>query len=117
MWVLGGSGGGNNDWTAWPAPGPFPLEAINPAWISVDETGWSVQSGSVSLLGADVTVTVNGQDRPVDVWDLSGNYGGGSAIAFAPDGWSSQAGETYEVEVASSPPISYEVEVVDCSGI
>jgi len=117
MWVLGGSGSGNNTWTAWPPPGPFPLQAIAPSWYSIDDTGWSIQSGSVNLLGAGVTVTVNGQDRPVDVWDLSGPYGNTSGIAFTPDGWSSQAGETYEVQVSSNPPISYEVEVVDCSGI
>jgi hypothetical protein len=116
MWVLGGSGSAGAQWTAWPSPGVFPVEAIAPTWwSSVDETGWTVQSDSISLSGAQVTVTADSQDKPVQVFGLSSGYGSSSAIRFTPQGWATQAGTTYHVEVTGiSTPISYDVEVVSC---
>jgi hypothetical protein len=116
MWVLGGSGNAGASWTAWPAPGVFPLEAIAPSWwSSVDTTGWTVQSDSISLAGAQVTVTANSQNKPVQVTSLSSGYGSTYAIRFTPQGWTTQAGTTYHVEVTGiAAPISYDVQVVTC---
>lgn len=115
MWTLDGSGDAGKAWTAWPPPGPFPFGAVQPSWQSIDETGWTVQSDDVDLSGAQVSVTANGQPRAVSVTNLQGGYGSDFAISFIPQGWQTQAGTTYSVEVSGvSPPIAYEVEVVDC---
>ncbi|MEZ4385934.1 MAG: CAP domain-containing protein, partial [Nannocystaceae bacterium] len=109
MWVIGGGGQGMNQWTAWPAPGPFPLAA------AVDSTGWTVQSDAINLSGAAVKVTADGIDKPMKVTSLLANYGSASAISMIPQGWSSEAGKTYKVELTNVDPlITYEVEFVDC---
>ncbi len=115
MWVIGGSGGGNNPWTAWPPPGPFPIGAVSPSWSSIDDTGWTVQSDSISLNGAQVTITDGGNNRPVTVSNLAGGYGSSSAISMIPQGWNTTVGHTYDVSITGiSSPISYQVEVVAC---
>lgn len=117
MWVLGGSGGGGNAWTAWPTPGPFPYEAISPlGFSSLDETGWSVQSDSIDLDGASVTITAGAEARPVTVTTLAGGYGSSSAISMVPRGWTAQPDTTYHVRVQTSGGeiIEYDVQIVDC---
>jgi hypothetical protein len=121
MWTLQGQGASARQWTAWPAPGPFPLQAFTPVPIhwtaenSVNATGWSIQSEKVNLSGAQVTVTLAGVSLPVTVVQLSQHYGSTWALRFHPQGWSPQAGRTYKVEVGGiSEPFSYEVQVVDC---
>lgn len=116
MWVIGGSGGGDNEWTAWPPPGPFPIGAVDPlGFSSLDETGWSVQSDSIELGSAEVTITVDGDPRPVQVTTLAPGFGSSSAISMIPMGWTTQANTTYHVEVGGvSTPLSYDVHVVDC---
>ncbi|MCA9660432.1 MAG: CAP domain-containing protein, partial [Myxococcales bacterium] len=110
MWVISGGGQGNKQWTAWPAPGPFPIAA------AVDSTGWTVQSDAIGLSNATVKVTADGVDKPMQVTSLLSNYGSASAISMIPQGWKSEAGKTYKVEVTNvDPPISYEVEFVDCN--
>ncbi|PRQ07683.1 CAP domain-containing protein [Enhygromyxa salina] len=118
MWAIGGNGDAGKQWTAWPPPGQFPSEAINPLWWGdgLNESGWSLQSDELNLGGAAVTITSSGQDRPVTVVNLSGGYGSSSAIAMIPNGWTAQVGETYHVEVSGvGVPISYDVEIVDCN--
>ncbi|PRP94470.1 hypothetical protein ENSA5_40890 [Enhygromyxa salina] len=117
MWTIGGNGNAGKQWTAWPPPGEFPAEAINPLWWGegLDETGWTIQSDELNLGGAEVSVTVDGQDRPVSITNLSSGYGSTSAITLIPMGWSAEAGTTYHVEVSGAgAPISYDVEIVDC---
>jgi hypothetical protein len=115
MWTLGGSGDAGKAWMAWPPPGPFPFGAVQPSWQSIDETGWTVQSDDIDLSGAQVSVTAGGQPLSVSVTNLQGGYGSDSAISFIPQGWQTEAGTTYSVEVTGiSQPIAYEVEVVDC---
>jgi hypothetical protein len=116
------SGGPGNAWTAWPPPGPVPEEAFQPIWASgstgINQTGWSVQSLGIDLSGAQVTVTAGGVNMPVTTRQLDDNAGGWGvqAIAFVPDGWTTQAGTTYTVEVTGiTLTIEYEVEVVDCT--
>jgi len=117
MWVLGGAGGGTNQWTAWPSPGPFPFEAISPlGFASINDTGWSVQSDDIDLDGAAVTITADGEPRPVTVTTLAGGYGSSSAISMIPQGWVAEVDTTYHVRVEgiAGGPIEYDVEIVDC---
>lgn len=117
MWVIGGSGPGEPAaFTAWPSPGLFPIQAMTASYDSVDKTGWTIQSSSVDLSGAQVTVTDAGQNKPVKVTQLANYYGSTYAISVSPQGWTSQAGHTYAVSVAGvSQAISYQVQMVDCN--
>jgi hypothetical protein len=118
MWVLGGAGGGNNAWTAWPPPGPFPFEAVSPlGFSSLDQTGWSLQSDGIDLSGAQVAISVDGEPRPVSVTVLAPGYGSASAISMVPSGWTVQPDTTYHVRVdgVAGGPIEYDVQVVRCS--
>jgi hypothetical protein len=117
MHVLYGSGSAGASWTAFPSPGDFPQGAISPTgWYSLDDTGWTVQSDSINLSSASVTVKQDGTTRSVDVRSLAGGYGSSYAISIIPDGFTTKLGSTYEVEViAGSTTIAYEFTVVDCS--
>ena len=113
--MLYGSGNATKQFTAWPPRGKVPYRAINTPQGSMDTTGWTVQSDSVRLTGAEVSITSGGVDMPVTVTELLANYGSSYAISIHPSGWTTTRGATYEVEVrGSSETISYEVEVVDC---
>ncbi len=116
MWAFG-SGNAGKSWMAWPGPGIFPAQAVNPSWSSIDQTGWTLQSDSINLDGAQVTITMDGStNRPVTITHLGANYGSSYAISMVPQGWTTQAGHTYHVAVTGvTPAISYDVEVVDCS--
>lgn len=115
MHVVGGSGSAGAPWVAWPPPGPVPIEVMHPRWYKLDETGWTIQSDAISLNGADVTVTRDGVPLPVQVVELAGGYGSDQALNILPDGWASEAGRSYEVEVVgASQAISYTVDFVDC---
>ncbi|HEV8320841.1 MAG TPA: hypothetical protein VG389_04455 [Myxococcota bacterium] len=109
--VIGGTGNAGAAWTAWPPPGPIPLEAAS----MLDTTGWTIQSDTIDLSAAAATVTAGGAPRAVTVVQLLGGYGSASAINLLPSGWIAQAGMTYHVEVTGvAAPISYDVDVVDC---
>ena len=115
MWTLSGTGKAGKAWMAWPAPGQIPLQAVSPKGPTVDMTGWSVQSDSINLANAQVTVTVDGAAQPVTVTQLDDNYGAKYAIRFNPTGWTTQAGKTYSVAISNIPTaISYDVQIVDC---
>jgi uncharacterized protein YkwD len=114
-WVVGTGGQGDARWTAWPPPGPFPEEGMGGLWFTLDDTGWSVQSDTINLSGAQVNVTGDGTPLAVTIRHLEGGYGSTYAIAFFPDGWQSRAGVTYHVEVTGTAvPIEYDVTIVDC---
>lgn len=116
MWVIYGSGGGTAPWVAWPPPGPIPEDAFfDGGGLGVDDTGWTLQSDSIDLSRATVTITSGGVDKPVTVSPLLSGYGSTYAIKMLPRGWRVHAGETYTVQVGgTSPAISYDVEVVGC---
>jgi hypothetical protein len=106
-------------WQAWPAPGVIPIQAMQSGfgqWVqSIDSTGWTVQSDTVDLNSATVTVTSGGMALPVTVTQLMPGYGSRFAFRFNPMGWKTEAGKTYTVEVGGAPmPIKYDVQVVDC---
>lgn len=108
--------GGGKAWVAWPPPGEIPVQAFGGRYLgTLDQTGWTVQSDSINLRGAQVTVRAGGVDRPVTVTQLGANYGSTYALRFTPRGWTTQAGETYDVQVTGiATPIAYQVKVVSC---
>ncbi len=115
MQNIGGTGKAGKAWTAWPPPGPFPMQAYEDGWSSLDDTGWSIQSKNIDLSAAKVSIDSGGQDRPVTVEQLTGTYGGAKAIRIVPSGWQGQAGSKYSVSVSGiSTPIAYEIELIDC---
>lgn len=115
MQNIGGTGKADKAWMAWPPPGPFPIQAYGDRFSSLDETGWSIQSKNIELSAASVTITSSGATRPVQVEQLTGNYGQAKAIRIAPQGWQAEAGATYSVSVTGiSTPIAYEVHMIDC---
>ncbi|MEM6991673.1 MAG: CAP domain-containing protein [Myxococcota bacterium] len=117
MTVVGGSGTFETAWTAFPPPGPFPYQAFDLSRFSdeLDQTGWSLQSETLDLDVAQVSITVDGEDRPVAVTPLAPGVGSASAISMIAQGWTAQPGTTYHVEVSGvGMPIGYDVEIVDC---
>jgi hypothetical protein len=115
LWSMGGAGNAGMEWVAWPPPGQFPFEAVEPQGINLDRGGWTFHSDSIDLQGASVTITSGGESLPVIVNELFPGPGSAQAIRWVPDGWDTEVGKTYAVElVGASKPVSYEVEVVDC---
>jgi hypothetical protein len=106
---------GGKPWVAWPFQ-QTPKQALGGKYTgTVDMNGWTVQSDSINLASATVTVTSNGQEMPVMVTQLGGGYGSMYALRFNPTGWTSAAGQTYSVKVSgTSMPIEYDVQIVDC---
>ena len=106
----------NKNWTAWPPAGFYPIDWHAISWTNTDQTGWSIQSDTINLNGAQVTITQNGQKRAVKVNSLAANYGSKFAISMVPQGWTTQPNTTYQVSVKGiSQPISYKIQTLDCS--
>jgi len=117
LWVLGGSGAGGAEWIAWPPPGEVPFEVVQPgaSWSSLNETGWSIQSSSIDLTDAAVTVISGDSELPVETSYLANGYGEFHAVSFIPDGWEAEAGATYTVQVTGiEEPFGYDVTFVAC---
>lgn len=117
MWVIGGIGTDAAAWTSWPPSGVVPIDLTELAWAHLDTTGWSVQSDSINLSGADAEIIRDdGVIQPVQVTELGANYGSRWAINMIPEGWNSQAGHRYDVVISvSSGTIEYSVEFVECA--
>jgi hypothetical protein len=116
MQNMSGTGDAGREWTAWPPEGIVPVQAFAPTpWDTLDDTGWSLQSEGIDLGSATVAVTVEGTPMPVDVVELTGEYGARYGLRIVPAGWTTAAGNTYAVSVAGTAvPIQYRVQVVDC---
>jgi uncharacterized protein YkwD len=116
MQNIGGTGKAGKAWMAWPPPGPFPMQAYTDVYKrTLDSTGWSLQSKSIDLKAAQVTIMSGGQAKPVKVEQLTGNYGQSTAIRIVPDGWKAAAGASYAVSVTgTATPIAYEVQLIGC---
>jgi uncharacterized protein YkwD len=111
-----GAAAGAKPWIAWPAPGQMPFQVFKQARGSLDTLGWSIQSDSINLQAAQVSVMSAGKALPVTVTQLLTGYGSRYAIRFVPMGWTTEAGATYEVSITgTSTPITYSVEVVNCA--
>lgn len=113
--VIGGSGNAGAAWTAYPK-GRMPIAAWSASYVGLDSTGWTVQSDSIDLSAATVTVTRDGTtELAVTVVDLAAYYGSTYAINILPQGWSAEVGHSYHVALAgTSSPISYDVEPIGC---
>ena len=108
--------GGPTPWIAWPPPGFYPMEVHNVAYQTIDQTGWTIQTNSVSLTDVTATVTENGSGRPVETVVLGGNYGSKGAIKITPQGWGIVPGAHYTVSATTaSDTIEYSFQAVDCS--
>ncbi len=116
MMTIGGTGKAGKAWAAWPPPGSVPFQVISAAHFdTVDSTGWSLQSDTINLSMAQVTVTSDGAPLAVTVTQLLTGYGSRYAIRWNPMGWSTTAGKKYSVSVSGvTPAITYDVEMVDC---
>ena len=100
-------------WVAWPPPGPVPIDAFHRT--KVERTGWTLQSSSLDLDGADVAVHVGGEPRAIRVHPLERTMGSLTAIRFVPQGWSTEPEERYDVHVSKGDiVIDYTVEPVVC---
>jgi len=101
-------------WTAWPPPGQVPRGILESYGFSVDEVGWSLQSDQIDLSAAQVTITHEGVDFPMEVIQLTPWMGSEFGIRFVPDVLIGRTG-VFEVHVDGvDEPFDYEVEIVDC---
>jgi uncharacterized protein YkwD len=101
-------------WVAWPPAGPIPIDVFTTERL--DAMGWTVQADA-ALDDAVASVSSSGQILPVAVTHLERLEGSTSAIAFAPQGWTTEAGKTYDVVVrgaSRSGAIAFSVEPVAC---
>ncbi|MBX3126203.1 MAG: CAP domain-containing protein [Polyangiaceae bacterium] len=97
-------------WISLPPPGFSPTEVVNYDWTF---------HASVSVGSATITVTrvSDNQNMAMTKLPLSGGYGSYQTVAFRKQGWSAQAGQTYQVTISdiSGGPIAYEVKPVACN--
>jgi hypothetical protein len=102
--VFNGGGSTTRTWTAWPPPGPVPLDAIGTA-------RWSFHSEGASGGSVRVVRVSDGADLGVSSMGLPDGYGP-STVAW--DG-ESDAG-TYRVTVSGVPigEVTYDVTLVEC---
>jgi hypothetical protein len=119
LWVGDGFGADDHAWTAWPPPGPAPIDVFRlPREIaleSLDETGWSIQSDTIGLERGRASIRSQGRELRVTQTTLEQGYGSMYALRIVPDGWRAEAGRTYSVRVDGiEPPVEYDVEVVTC---
>ena len=112
-----GGGGGGKPWIAWPPPGQIPFQVFKGAWGgTLDSIGWSIQSDTVNFASAQVTVTSGGRTLAMTLSQLASGYGSRYAMRMVPMGWTTAAGEKYDVSITGiSTPINYSVEVVNCA--
>jgi MYXO-CTERM domain-containing protein len=114
FYQVGGTGKAGVAYVAWPPGGPVPLQAFTAT--ELDKAGWSLQSDTINLGAATATVTDGTTNEPVTVSTNLGSYGAKYAMGITPNGWTSQAGHSYLVTIGgTTTPISYTVQVVDCS--
>jgi hypothetical protein len=115
FYQVGGSGKAGLAYVGWPPAGPVPLQAFTAT--ELDKSGWSLQSDTINLNSATATVVDGTTNQPVTVSTNLGSYGAKYAMGILPNGWTSQAGHSYTVTIGgTTTPISYTVQIVDCSG-
>lgn len=107
-----GGGGTSSDraWSAYPNPGPAPIETTRDAWSF---QAYTVRMGSDT--SARVVRASDGTELPVTT-DLTGGFGPPPTLSITADGWSATVGETYRVTITNlaDGDITYEVEPVGC---
>lgn len=104
--VFNGGGSTSRTWTAWPPPGPVPIDAIGGSL-------WSFHSDGASGGSVRVVRVSDGADLDVTAMALPDGYGP-STVAWASDG--ARTAGTYRVTVSGIPigEVTYEVTLVSC---
>ena len=113
-YVMTGGNTSDLDWVAYPAPGPFPRQAVLGTW-SLGAWGFDQNLAAVTVKDlTDVT-----EEQP-SFYFPTGGYGSLSYLAFRPS--SVQAGHDYEVTVdgvelsrTQTVTVTYTVQLVDCT--
>ncbi|HZL20607.1 MAG TPA: CAP domain-containing protein [Polyangia bacterium] len=114
FYQVGGTGKAGVPYVGWPPAGPVPLQAFTAT--ELDKSGWSLQSDTINLGSATATVMDGTTNQPVTVSTNLGSYGAKYAMGITPNGWTSEAGHNYTVTIGgTTTPITYTVQVVDCS--
>jgi hypothetical protein len=118
LWIKG-KGTAKYEWMAWPPSGKMPHKAMWPheskGHSSVDQTGWTLQSDDIDFSKATIKVKAGISELKVKVRQLKPNIATKYAIAFTPDGWKSEQGTTYQVDVGGiDKPFTYFVQMLDC---
>lgn len=110
LYVFSWSNSGNPDFVAWPNQGFTPVSAIPSVW-SFSSNNYSLNAGTQ----VDVIRMSDMAPLQVSMYVPPAGYGQ-PAIAFSANGWSAQAGETYEITLsdASGPMVVYQVKPVSC---
>ncbi len=108
--VFDSSGGTDRTWTAYPNPGPAPIETTADVW--------SFHSHAFDLSAATVTLERLGttsENIPVSVSHISGGFGPPGALAFTPPVHAA-AGDRFRITIGglAGDDIVYETEIVDC---
>lgn len=113
MYTFGGQKSGDLKWTAWPPPGIFPVELNANSWTSMDSTGWTIQSDTISFSGKTITVKGNGKALDVDTADLLPGFGSKNCVKITPKGWKMKSDTRYEVEVQGTE-VKYAFTTTSC---
>jgi hypothetical protein len=114
FYQVGGTGKAGVPYVGWPPAGPVPLQAFTAT--ELDKSGWSLQSDTINLGSATATVMDGTTNQPITVSTNLGSYGAKYAMGITPNGWTSVAGHSYTVTIGgTTTPITYTVQVVDCS--
>jgi hypothetical protein len=113
-YVMTGGNTSDLDWVAYPAPGPFPEQAVLGKWSL---GAWGFDQDQTTVTVKDLTA---GTEEQPSFYFPAGWYGSLSYLAFEPS--SQQAGHDYEVSVTAVRPdpsrtltVTYTVQLVDCS--
>lgn len=106
--VFSWGGSSTRPWVAFPAPGPFPVQAVLGAWTFSS-------NNVVSATTVAVVKESSGTDLGASAVLLAGGYGL-STVSFDPG--EATTGETYIVTVSGlgGEDIIYRVRIVDCQG-
>jgi uncharacterized protein YkwD len=113
-YVMTGGNTSDLDWVAYPAPGPFPKQAVLGKWSL---GAWGFDQDQTTVTVKDLTA---GTEEQPSFYFPTGWYGSLSYLAFEPS--SEQAGHDYEVTVTGVRPdssqtvtVTYTVQLVDCT--
>ena len=101
-------------WAAWPPAGPVPMDVVTSE--ELDTVGWTVQSGEDDLDPTTAVIASNGVPLKTTTTLLEADLGSRSAVRILPVGWTTAAGEHYDVTVSGATThIAFTVDPTDCA--
>jgi len=114
--VFDDSGQTDREWTAYPPPGPAPIDMVTDPWDR--PIPWSFHPAD-GIEGAEVTMQKLPEGEPVaiDSWIPDTGFQIPDAIVWQPP--PVQAGESYRITITrpSKATVTYDVELVDCDAL